>query len=102
MKESISELVSRLRLLEQDHAPDGWPAIKMRDVSALLDVIEHGGVMMEIAWGIECKDGTLLRDFNGPVLTDSRRKIREAVKITKSHYPDLPMRVVKVRIEVIK
>jgi hypothetical protein len=36
----IQELIERVRLYEQDHAPDGWPAIKMRDVSALADAIE--------------------------------------------------------------
>jgi DNA repair exonuclease SbcCD ATPase subunit len=34
------ELIERVRLYEQDHAPDGWPAIKMHDVSALADAIE--------------------------------------------------------------
>lgn len=34
------ELVERLRLLEQDHEPDGWPAVRMRDITALLDAIE--------------------------------------------------------------
>jgi len=35
------ELIERVRSLEQDHAPDGWPAIKMRDVSALADALEE-------------------------------------------------------------
>jgi hypothetical protein len=30
----------RLRGFEQDHKPDGWPAIQMRDVTALLDIVE--------------------------------------------------------------
>lgn len=34
------ELVERLRLLEQDHEPDGWPAVRMRDITALLDELE--------------------------------------------------------------
>lgn len=33
------ELQARLRGFEADHEPDGWPAIQMRDVSALLDHI---------------------------------------------------------------
>lgn len=33
-------LVGRLRALEDDHAPDGWPAVQMRDISALLDALE--------------------------------------------------------------
>lgn len=33
--------IERLRSFEADHAPDGWPAIQMRDVSALLDEVER-------------------------------------------------------------
>ena len=33
---TAQEAAERLRLLEQDHAPDGWPAVQMRDISALL------------------------------------------------------------------
>ena len=39
--ERIPELIERLRSFEIDHGPDGWPAIRMRDVSALLDEIER-------------------------------------------------------------
>lgn len=35
-----TELIARLRSFETDHKPEGWPAIQMRDVSALLDAIE--------------------------------------------------------------
>lgn len=34
------ELVQRMRSLEADHEPDGWPAVRMRDISALCDAIE--------------------------------------------------------------
>ena len=27
----------RMRLLEQDHGPDDWPAVQMRDITALCD-----------------------------------------------------------------
>ena len=36
----MSDLIERLRLLEQDHEPDGWPAVRMRDITALLDSLE--------------------------------------------------------------
>ena len=36
----LQRLVGRLRALEDDHAPDGWPAVQMRDISALLDALE--------------------------------------------------------------
>lgn len=37
----MTDLHARLRLLEADHEPDGWPAVRMRDVSALLDEVER-------------------------------------------------------------
>ena len=36
----MDDLIERLRLLEQDHEPDGWPAVLMRDITALLDALE--------------------------------------------------------------
>lgn len=36
----IDETIQRMRLLEADHEPDGWPAVQMRDIVALLDDIE--------------------------------------------------------------
>lgn len=35
------ELIERLRSFEVDHQPDGWPAIQMKYVSALLDALEQ-------------------------------------------------------------
>lgn len=35
-----NDLIERLRLLERDHEPDGWPAVRMRDITALLDALE--------------------------------------------------------------
>lgn len=35
-----TELNARLRSFETDHKPEGWPAMQMRDVSALLDAID--------------------------------------------------------------
>ena len=34
------ELIERLRGFEIDHSPDGWPAIRMREISAMCDAIE--------------------------------------------------------------
>ena len=34
------ELIERLRGFEIDHEPNGWPAIQMRDISAMCDAIE--------------------------------------------------------------
>lgn len=37
----MEELLMRMRLLEVDHEPDGWPAVEMRDITALLDEIDR-------------------------------------------------------------
>ena len=34
------ELIERMRGFEIDHEPHGWPAIQMRDISAMCDAIE--------------------------------------------------------------
>ena len=39
--ESVKDLVDRLSVYEIDHLPEGWPAIKMKDVSALCDAVVH-------------------------------------------------------------
>jgi hypothetical protein len=36
----MNDLIERMRLLERDHEPDGWPAVQMRDITALLDALE--------------------------------------------------------------
>jgi hypothetical protein len=33
----MSEASERLRKLESDHEPDGWPAVQMCDIKAVLD-----------------------------------------------------------------
>lgn len=38
---AAAALLARMRLLEVDHEPDGWPAVRMRDISALCDEIER-------------------------------------------------------------
>jgi len=35
------DLVERMRVLEVDHGPDGWPAVQMRDISALCDEVDR-------------------------------------------------------------
>lgn len=37
---SLDALVGALRLLEFDHEPDGWPAVQMKDISELLDLVD--------------------------------------------------------------
>lgn len=40
MKSNSQKLIERLRCFEADHGPDGWPAVRMRDISAVLDALE--------------------------------------------------------------
>ena len=35
----MSDLVERMRGFESDHTPDGWPAVRMREISGLCDEI---------------------------------------------------------------
>jgi hypothetical protein len=37
----MSEFIERVRMLELDHEPNGWPAIQMRDLSAAAEEIER-------------------------------------------------------------
>ena len=37
----MSDLINRMRLLELDHPPEGWPAVQTRDISALCDALEQ-------------------------------------------------------------
>ena len=42
-------LVERLRLLEADHEPDGWPAVQLRDITALCSEIDRLGAELKTA-----------------------------------------------------
>ena len=39
--ESTTEFLKRMRLLESDHDSQGYPCVKMEDISRLLDTIEN-------------------------------------------------------------
>lgn len=39
--DDYQELIERLRCFEIDHSPDGWPAIRMREISAMCDAVEY-------------------------------------------------------------
>ena len=36
----MSDLLDRMRALQADHEPDGWPAVQMRDIAALVGMVE--------------------------------------------------------------
>ena len=52
--ESIEYLIYRLRELESDHAPDGYPPVTMAEVSALLDEIDI--LRQDLGAGRRCPD----------------------------------------------
>lgn len=39
--ESEQDFINRMELLNNDHFHDGWPAVKMRDINRLLEIIAH-------------------------------------------------------------
>lgn len=41
------ELIERVRSYEADHTPDGWPAIRMRDISALANALDTADQQVE-------------------------------------------------------
>ena len=45
------ELTDRMRGFEIDHEPNGWPAIQMRDISAMCDAIESLLNALDVAEG---------------------------------------------------
>ena len=44
---NVAEIIRRVRVLEVDHDKEGWPAIRMGDVTALADEVERLGEVME-------------------------------------------------------
>ena len=36
----MTDLIDRMRALQADHEPDGWPAVQMRDITALVGMVE--------------------------------------------------------------
>ena len=41
MTTEVERIVMRCRTLEEDHHPDGWPAVQMKDITALCDEVER-------------------------------------------------------------
>lgn len=60
--EDIDALVKRMRLLQIDHEPEGWPAVKMRDISALCDALDGVCLLQKI---FEKRSGSIQRNNCG-------------------------------------
>ena len=39
----MSELLEQMKSLRDDHKPDGWPAVRMSEINALVGMIESQG-----------------------------------------------------------
>jgi hypothetical protein len=35
-----TDLINKMRMLEEGHRPNGWPAVTMSEISQLVDIIE--------------------------------------------------------------
>lgn len=59
--ETIGQIIDRLRFLAEDHTPDGWPAVRMRDITALIAHIDgnHSEDKLDMVgrWYMVNKDG---------------------------------------------
>jgi hypothetical protein len=49
MSPDIRTLIDRMRAWELDTTPDGWPAVQMRDITALCDEVERLNVRANLA-----------------------------------------------------
>jgi hypothetical protein len=53
------KIVEKIRLLEIDHGPDGWPAVRMQDVSALCDEVDRLRSELSASWTEDGEPATL-------------------------------------------
>jgi hypothetical protein len=70
-----SDLLGRMRGLEADHGPEGWPAVKMKDISALCDELEKARRTAQY-W----KDEHLAGNAENEALRQENARLRAKVK----------------------
>ena len=51
LTDELPAILGSIRALESEHGPDNWPAVQMRDLTAMRDEIAHLRVALEHAWG---------------------------------------------------
>ena len=51
LTDGLPAILGSIRALESEHGPDDWPAVQMRDLTAMRDEIAHLRVALEHAWG---------------------------------------------------
>ena len=45
----MADIVEQMKLLEIDHEPDGWPAVRMKEITELCDIIKQLRTQFAIA-----------------------------------------------------
>lgn len=70
MSPDDKELLSRMKLLSKDHSPDGYPAVQMRDVSRLVEIVERSQLLVDAAEKAMAELGALGRiDAEHPAIS---------------------------------
>ena len=62
-----ADMVARLASMSADHGPDGWPAVRMRDITALCEEVtrlraalaQAGAVREPVAWQLPGSDSII-------------------------------------------
>lgn len=70
------ELIKRMRTLEIDHEPDGWPAVQQRDISALCDAVEGNNKALDRLQSIIDRGPNIIKYKNEYFLCDGARIVR--------------------------
>lgn len=85
MKDEIKELLAKYWSMMADHEPEGWPAIQMKEVTALCDEIERLSPAFEIGEnvGVDAESGT----FEGQVVSWSEHKTIGRQYAVYAQYP---------------
>lgn len=80
--DELGDLLERMRGFEIDHVPEGWPAIRMRDISALCDAINDLQATLQAVNFCWRQDAKRLAWWNATFQSFSRAQI---LKMAKSH-----------------
>lgn len=70
----IDDTIAKLRLLESDHGPDGWPPVQMREITQVLDWLESVTADRD---ELSKQKGELLDEI-GTLRADATRKLDDS------------------------
>jgi hypothetical protein len=69
----VSELLEQMKLLNEDHKPDGWPAVRMSDINELIEIIEKKSEQL-------AKANERARELERDSVSDKVSAIKDAFK----------------------